>query len=139
MKASSVSCDLEPGLLHEVKTNFAGCSLILCYFHVKQRWRKKLKEECHFPTSVITKFLGVDGIINILTIIPISEIATKGIAYVRSKMEETEANTPIWDIFWVYFKKNYLKGSWGPDYWSIHRFLKSEDSNYVFINRFFYS
>ena len=90
-----------------------------------------------FPTdSVITKFLGVDGIINVLTIVPIAEIATKRIAYVRSKMEETEATTPIWDIFWSYFKKSYLKGPWGPENWSIHRFLKSEDANFVFINRY---
>ena len=136
MNPLTITSDLEPGFLSQLQLNFPKAVYILCWFHIKQRWRKKLKD-LHVSSLLISKLLGIDGFINTLALIPISEIAGKGIAYVRAKMAEEEGNRSIWDDFWGYFRRNYLSGLYGPKYWNIPyiRAFGNEDENLVLINR----
>ncbi|EEY60508.1 uncharacterized protein PITG_13213 [Phytophthora infestans T30-4] len=52
------------------------------------------------------------NVIDVLTIIPVDEIADKGIRYVRSLVDETGAKTK-WDTFWRYFKNTWMNSYGG--------------------------
>lgn len=46
------------------------------------------------------------GRLDLLTMIPVNEIKTKGIPYVKSLLETT--NKTAWANFWNYFEKTWL-------------------------------
>ena len=86
LNADTIVSDCEMSLTNAIQTLFPEAQLILCRFHVKQTWRKQCIK-LNISQDVITAFLGPDGIINILFIIPTSEF-TKGIAYIRARFDE---------------------------------------------------
>ena len=74
-----------------------------------------------------------NGLINILTVIPVDEIETKGIEYIKSKFNPGIYGKHF-DNFWIYFKKTWL-GLYDPSTWNINAILASENVNDILINR----
>jgi len=87
LRPDSVTHDFEAALLDQVRKQFpndpphSSCFYVLCLFHWKQCLRKKLKS-IGMPQEIITNVIGENGIIDILTVIPIKEIETKGIYFI---------------------------------------------------------
>ena len=136
LRTDSVTSDFEPALLEQVSKQFTSSQkegetfLIFCYFHWKQCLRRKLKE-LHFSKDIISKFMVL---VSLLTIIPIEEIATKGISYVRSKTAENIEEKVQWETFWTYFRKTWLR-KYNPRLWNVSYLIDHEDRDRFLINR----
>ena len=59
---------------------------------------KRLKE-LGIPKEMISDFLGENGRLNLLTVIPIPEIIPKGIPFIRATFDEKHYK-PQFDAFW---------------------------------------
>ena len=59
---------------------------------------KRLKE-LGIPKEMISDFLGENGPLNLLTVIPIPEIIPKGIPFIRATFDEKHYK-PQFDAFW---------------------------------------
>ncbi len=57
----------------------------------------------YIPTNLI----GTDGLINLLTVIPITEIVNKGIPYIRNHFDEGKYSK-CFDDFWNYFVSTWM-------------------------------
>lgn len=117
----SVTCDFEIALINAVKEHFIAegdltpAELVCCCFHFLQAVRRKLVK-LHLPVEDITDFLAV---LRVLTVIPEAEVENKGIAYVRSKIDEA-AHPHVWTAFWPYFISTWL-GRYEIAMWNVHR------------------
>lgn len=105
--AKSVTCDFEPALLEAVGLQFREANLIGCAFHWKQALRRKLLEY-DIPDDLISLLMDENGLINLLTVIPIDEIESKGIPYIRAHFPEGTF-TNLFNNFWKYFSNTWLK------------------------------
>jgi hypothetical protein len=77
LRASSVTCDFESALQSTVSAQFKPAPIIGCLFHShKQALRRKLVAS-QFPNTTIQLLMGEQGI-ELLTVIPIDEIESKG-------------------------------------------------------------
>jgi hypothetical protein len=65
----TVTCDFEIALIEALHRQFP----VLCYFHWKQALRKKLNT-LNISQLVKTQLVGPSGLLETLTLIPISEI-----------------------------------------------------------------
>jgi hypothetical protein len=81
------------------------------------------------PAATINHLMQ-PGALDILTIIPIDDILTVGIPYVRSLCIETE-NQLVYDNFWGYFTNTWL-GNYKPSWWNINSMIITD---YQFQNR----
>jgi len=61
--------------------------MIGCEFYWKQAIRRKLLE-LNVPRDKISLLVNEDGLLNLLTVIPIKDIESKGIAYIRACFNE---------------------------------------------------
>ena len=62
----------------------------------------------------------MSGNLNLLCDIPISEIADRGIAYIRAKFEPVNLRV-LFDEFWVYCSTTWLS-LYKPEMWNVHAF-----------------
>ena len=129
--ATTVTVDYEQALIKTAATQFRGSKIIGCLFHWKQAIRRKLLT-LKIPENIISIFIGKGGQLEVLCIIPVGEIMTKGIYYIRQKTDEG-GYTEKFDIFW-----NYLKATWmtkyDPNAWNIQGIVSSGDTD-VIVNR----
>lgn len=65
------------------------------------------------------------GVIDVLTVIPISEIAEKGIPFVRSRVDES-GHRGKWDTFWRYFKRTWMH-TYDPELWNVNAIVETTD------------
>ena len=72
--------------------------------------------------------------VGLLTIIPIEEIATNGINYIRHKMSETAVEKTQWENFGFYFRKTWLR-KYNPRLWNVSYLIEHEDRDRFLINR----
>ena len=77
MKVSTIVMDFEKGLCNAAKANFPDAVELGCFFHWKQAMNKCLTE-LGIPKNMIADFLGENGPLNLLTVIPIPDIIPKG-------------------------------------------------------------
>ena len=131
IEAKTVTVDYEQALIKTAATQFREGKLVGCLFHWKQAIRRKLLK-LRIPESLVSKFIGKGGPLEILCVIPINEIMTKGISYVRSKTDEGEYSERF-DSFWNYFKLTWMT-MYNPTTWNIHEILASEDHD-MLVNR----
>jgi hypothetical protein len=117
LKVKTFTCDFERGLLNALHRMFPSAHMVGCLFHLKQALRRKLIA-CKIPLDTVSSIVGVDGVIELLTVIPENEIMGKGIAYVRSKINETQ-HSKEYNTFWKYFLNTWLK-KYKPQMWNIH-------------------
>lgn len=95
----TVTCDFELGLLNAVREQFP---VVGCLFHWKQALRRNVVH-LRIPTDVVSDVMR-RGVIDVLTVIPPEDIVSKGIPFVRSKIDET-GHRVKWDTIWRYFKR----------------------------------
>jgi len=115
IKAKTVTADFEQALLKAIQYQFPEGPFIGCIFHWKQAIQRKLLDR-HISKETISQLMDNDGPINVLTVIPINKIVTKGVPYVRSKTNEVgyEEN---FNEFWKYFISAWIK-KYNPNTWN---------------------
>jgi hypothetical protein len=77
LKPKSITCDFERGLINACEEAFKNPTMVLCFFH----WKKALKEKLvslAINTDLRSFLIGTNGVMNMLTIIPIEDIVNKG-------------------------------------------------------------
>jgi hypothetical protein len=77
LNPASFTCDFEKGLLNALEMQFPRSKPVLCLFHWKQAIRRKL-EKLRISKQVISKLVDENGLLNLLTVIPVAEIEKKG-------------------------------------------------------------
>jgi len=87
-------------------------------------------KELGIPKEEITVAMR-PGALDILTLIPHGEVKTKGIAYVKSLLPETDK----WNEFWKYFR-----GTWLTRYdigdWNVHDVINAQNRTNNALERF---
>jgi MULE transposase domain len=117
----TVTCDFEKGLIKAVQQQFTGVSIVGCLFHFKQALRRKLLK-LKIPDDEVSLAMR-PKVLDVLTLIPHDEIASKGIPYVESILECGESYThEKWQEFWSYFKKTWLD-LYKPTLWNVNGLL----------------
>jgi len=78
LDAKTKTCDFERALLNALNEQFPEVETptIGCLFHFKQAIRRKLLSY-RISREVIHDLMGPNGLINLLTIVPVEEIITK--------------------------------------------------------------
>eukprot|EP00644_Phytophthora_capsici_P013144 jgi/Phyca11/100995/e_gw1.5.973.1 len=94
---SMIVCDFEAGLQEAVQVQFPDAAVVGCYFHFKQTCRRKMKSLGIAEAEI--RIAMTKGNLDMLTVIPHGKIDGRGIEY-------SEA---VWNSFWVYFRKTWLK------------------------------
>jgi hypothetical protein len=133
----TVTCDFEIALIEALHRQFPSAHQVLCYFHWKQALRKKLNT-LNISQLLKTQLAGPSGLLEILTLIPISEIhlglivkllvessqlVFKGIRWIRSQIDESGSQAGF-KVFWNYFSGTWMK-RFPPHLWNIARHLGS--------------
>ena len=77
LRASSICTDFELPLYKAALSNFPEGKPILCLFHWKQAIRRKLIA-LKIDDFIVSKLIGENGFMDLLTIIPIADIESKG-------------------------------------------------------------
>lgn len=128
----SITCDFEVTFINALRTQFRGVDIVGCFFHFKQALRRKLKK-FRIDPLVISSLMNDDGLINILTIVPVSEILIKAIPYIRAHFPEG-AYKDAFNQFWSYFEKTWMN-RYDPASWNISHLLKDAEGRENLINR----
>lgn len=135
MEAASITCDFEIGLINALQFHFRDSDIIGCEFHWKQAIRRKLLS-FKIPADIISRLVDKNGLLNILTEIPVTEIG-KGIAYIRATFDEGQYIEEF-NNFWKYFTKTWMN-TYDPKVWNVHRFIVSQNTtnkpSKILINR----
>ena len=105
MQATTYISDFEQAIMTTMKTEFPGAVAVGCLFHWQQAIKMKLGE-FHIPKALIRLLIGSDGVMNILTVIPVEEIIPKGIPYCRCGFDES-SHKGQFGAFWDYFVKTW--------------------------------
>ena len=129
--AKTVTVDYEQALIKTASIQFKGSSIVGWLFHWKQAIRRKLIS-LHIPENLVSKFIAKGGTLELLCVIPIREIMTKGIAYVRSKTDEGTYRQKF-DTFWNYFRTTWMT-KYDPITWNIHDIISKEETD-IIVNR----
>lgn len=121
----NTTCDFEKGLMNAAKTELRA-PVIGCEFHWKQAMRRKLLE-LGVPKDTISNLMNSDGLINLLTGIPIDEVEPKGIPYIRASFDEG-AHVHKFNAFWKYFKETWMS-QYDPRVWNVFASLHNAEDN----------
>lgn len=132
LQALTYTCDFELALAKVCRMQFKDGVPILCNFHFKQALRKKLLD-LGVDKVVVSSFIGAEGPINILSLIPIEEIEEYGIPFIRSVFNEGQY-TVQFNLFWKYFGAVWIK-RYPPNLWNINGYRRVEDEEGIIINR----
>jgi hypothetical protein len=123
LEALSVSADFEKAILNAIKSQYPHATIVGCLFHWLQALRRKLKD-IGLPKEIVNKIAGKDGVIKILTEIPIEEIVQKGIPYCRSKTDSVGHMSKL-NQFWNYFENTWMT-SYDPKSWNVHDIVEND-------------
>ncbi len=120
---NTLTSDFEPAFAAAARRIFGADIVVIgCLFHLKEAWRRYM-EKLKMKNESVEYALKV-GLLDLLTVIPINEIVTKGIPYLRSKLDKRHGGSvELWDLFWVYFQKTWIK-KFKPALWNVHHLLK---------------
>lgn len=124
MQVISSTCDFEKGLMNAVKSEFKA-PVVGCEFHWKQAMRRKLLE-LGVDKDTISNLMNSNGLINILTGIPIAEVESKGIPYIRASFNEGP-HVEKFNTFWKYFKDTWMN-QYDPCVWNVYDSLHNSDT-----------
>jgi hypothetical protein len=131
MQAKSITCDFEIGLINALQFHFEKTIIVGCLFHWKQSIRRKLGV-LKIPVSVISSLVDSNGLLNILTEIPIPELA-KGIAFIRHTFDEREF-VEQFDNFWKYFVRTWVN-TYEPKLWNVNGVTNPTSGKSLIVNR----
>ncbi len=106
--------NFEQAMMKELDNAFKneGGTHIGCFFHLKQAWRKFLMTQCELSCEIAKEAMQ-PGNLDLLCIIPCEEVDTKGIPYLRKKLEKgkrklAKKEKDGWARFWKYFEKQWM-------------------------------
>ena len=128
--AISVTCDFEQSLILAINENIENPIMIGCLFHWKQALRRKLKQ-FNINSAMISELMDGHGLINLLPEIPISDIESKGIPYIRSTYDtykDGKCYAAEFDRFWNYFIHTWMI-KYPPTLWNVNAILCHNMSN----------
>ncbi|EGZ24028.1 hypothetical protein PHYSODRAFT_325182 [Phytophthora sojae] len=108
----TVTCDFELGLINAEREQFPGVPLVGCLFHWKQALRRKMLD-LRIPVDTVANVMSMD------------EIISKGIPYVRSRIDES-GHRVKWSTFWRYFAKTWMR-TYGPSTWNVNTIAEAVD------------
>ena len=115
MDVRTYCSDFEPALMKELDIAFKGYGgfHVGCFFHLKQCWRKYLLKQCELSKEIAKEAMRKPGNLDLLCVIPREEVGTKGIRFLRNKLEKgkrklTKKERDGYDLFWKYFAKQWL-------------------------------
>jgi hypothetical protein len=127
--ACTITYDFETSLMKAMKNQFRNAYEVGCFFHWKQALLKKLTK-LKLPDSVVYQLIGhEEGLLNLLTVVPIEEILTKAIPYIDAKINQPG----LLDSFWSYFINTWMK-KYHPTSWNINHIPSGKEED-VLINR----
>jgi len=126
LRASTVTCDFESALINGIKSNFPNCKMVLCLFHWKQSIRRWILKNTKISDDALVLLLGgkkreskedmakddydYRGFLEMLTVLPLEDVKTFGIPYIRMKMMvEEKKMSEEYNRFWIYFEKTWLQ------------------------------
>jgi hypothetical protein len=130
--AKTMMSDFELNIMAACKWDFPEALQMGCIFHWKQALRRKLLE-LRLPKQLISAFLGPAGLINILTVVPLEEIESKAIPYIRANFDEGP-HVAKFDIFYNYILKTWMK-RYDPKLWNLHHIHTNYSEEDILINR----
>lgn len=130
LEAMTYTSDFEQAIMSQLKFQFPEGVGIFCLFHFKQALGRKLKE-FGIPKGLINALIGPEGVMNMLTEIPISEME-KGIEYCRWKTDSIDHLAKL-NSFWKYFRSTWLV-RYRPEDWNVESY-RNEDTLLTLINR----
>ncbi|OWZ21462.1 LOW QUALITY PROTEIN: hypothetical protein PHMEG_0004000 [Phytophthora megakarya] len=107
-----MTCDFEKGLMNAVTEQFPLIKIVL---------RRKMIE-LRIPQDQIAAALS-PGMVDVLTIIPVAEIAGKGIRFVRSRTTQTGSKAK-WDAIWRYFLSTWTQ-TYSADLWDVNSMIEA--------------
>lgn len=126
LEALTVTCDFEMALINAIKDQFPEGKRVLCLFHWKQALRRKLRDDYKLPEEIVHLMTRSNGLLELLTVIPIEEIIQYGIPYIRSQMQiEEQSHKGLLDKFWTYFSDTWLK-RYDPKDWNVHHLKQNQ-------------
>ncbi|KAE9287854.1 hypothetical protein PF001_g20796 [Phytophthora fragariae] len=96
----------QPGLAHYIDGTFKAI-------------RRKLVD-LRIPKEAIRTAMS-PGIMDTLTVIPVDEIVSHGIPYVRSKIDE-RSHKKAWNTFWSYFSQTWME-NYDPSWWNVSEMI----------------
>jgi hypothetical protein len=129
LEVHNVTCDFEMGIINAMKDQFKK-PVVGCEFHWKQAVRRKLLA-LQVPKENISDLMGPDGLIHLLTEIPIADIERKGIPYIRHRYNEGQ-HKPKFDAFWKYFVDTWMV-KYNPEDWNVN--ASNSQTNETILNR----
>ena len=110
--------------MNAVKKALCLTVLIGCLFHFKQAIRRHMVTVIQFTTGVASFMMDV---IDVLTIIPPEEVATKGLWYVLSKFDLDE-DSDKWYHFVKYMFKTWIDGYYAIADWNVYACINKDRS-----------
>lgn len=135
IEALTGTCDFEKGFLKAILEQFGTdqevFNMICCLFHFKQANRRKLLA-LHVDNEVVAEFMAKHGLFELLTVIPIDEIVSKGIPYIKAHFD-TKGHDEEFAEFWIYFESTWTV-TYDPTIWNINRFIVGKKSSEI-VNR----
>ena len=131
LRSKTWTCDFEAGLLKAMKEQFPEGYAVGCLFHWKQSLRRKLME-LNVSLEKISELMCEDGLINLLTVVPLSEIVNKAIPFIRANFDEGKFSKQF-DKFWAYFTRYWMSDFMGI-LWNITN-IPADKFEDVVINR----
>jgi hypothetical protein len=79
--------------------------------------------DLRFPTNQIHEAIS-PGILDVLTVIPIDEIKSKGIPYVMSLVSR-KGSAKLWTQFWEYFTRTWMV-TYSPTLWNVNAYIAKD-------------
>ena len=89
--------------MNALKAFFGRDDIECCLFHLKQAWKAYLRNIIRMDREIISDLLDL---LEILTVIPVEEIRTKGIPFVLSHFDLMD-DSDKWYKFYEYFVRTW--------------------------------
>eukprot|EP01034_Spumella_vulgaris_P034631 gene34631-42719_t len=125
LKINTLTVDFEIAFSKAALLIFGEDVVIIgCLYHWKNAIKRYL-ESLKMGDEVVSYMMQI-GKMDLLTIIPVSEIVSKGIPFLRSMIDESACQDK-WNKFWVYFIKNWILLH-KPETWNIHTHVQNKVS-----------
>ena len=121
----TITCDFEQALLNAIRGIFPYSKIIGCFFHWKQAIRRKLISLKFANEKEIVERAMVNYSMDMLTVIPVNEISTKGFAFVNDNLKDVifrDNDSEKLQKFWNYFEKYWMSSNKMIETWNISNY-----------------
>eukprot|EP00474_Spongospora_subterranea_P006409 CRZ06867.1 hypothetical protein [Spongospora subterranea] len=120
----SICCDFEVALMGAIKRIYPATPITGCFFHWKQAVRRRLMN-IGVSSETFNRLMR-PGVLDVLTLIPHSEITTTGFDFIRSNVSDFEEDGARLEEFFDYFERIWIK-KYSPNDWNISRQIAQQE------------